>query len=329
MASLDPVGGTQSIFELDVLVALMCCAAFLHAILHHNMILVLVAAVVGYWVEFMSIRFGGTHCHAEGSLNFSECSSFNSVFYYVPYIYCGITAGRRLMDENSLSFPFICGLLFFGIYECQGPMMRWWIWPGPDRVVLPDSSLQQYGEIGQDSRGVVVSQHASVPLSFRVYEIPVMALYFHIAFGWGIATAFQIVGFGGSQLKHLLVIVLGPALAMLWDLPVRLFTSVFGASPYAATISVVLVCIFIAFLLGEPKKDLGTGHKDWLLFASPLISTLYFLHNALVGRGSSIFPSDLKVFMVSVAMVTITAYARATSLFTTRAKPAKSKSKKN
>ena len=128
---LDPVGGLDAIMELDALVLFMTVAVTLHAVYNKNTKLLLAGFILGYLTETLSLRWGGTHCHASGILNFSDCSSANSVFYYVPWVYSGITCGRRLVDERSASFPFVCGLLFFGmcgIYECQGPSVRWWLW---------------------------------------------------------------------------------------------------------------------------------------------------------------------------------------------------------
>ena len=128
---LNPIGGQAAIVEIDMLVFFMCCSVTLHAIQNKQWKLILSGLLLGYLTETASIRFGGTHCHASGLLNFSECSSANSILYYVPWIYSGITCGRRLVSEKSPAFPFICGLLFFlicGIYGCQGPTMRWWLW---------------------------------------------------------------------------------------------------------------------------------------------------------------------------------------------------------
>ena len=128
---LDPVGGEVSIWELDGLVLFMCLAVTLHALQCGKWRLLITGMTLGYVVETLSLRLGGTHCHASGLVNFSDCSSANSVFYYVPWVYCGISCGRRLVGEKSFAFPFVCGLLFFlmcGIYECQGPTLRWWLW---------------------------------------------------------------------------------------------------------------------------------------------------------------------------------------------------------
>ena len=130
---LGPVGGDVAIWELDLLVLLMCVAVALHSVQWqcNQWRLLATGLTLGYVVETLSLHFGGTHCHASGLLNFSECSSANSVFFYIIWIYCSIVAGRRLVDERSFAFPFFCSFLFFGIsgiYACIGPLMRWWLW---------------------------------------------------------------------------------------------------------------------------------------------------------------------------------------------------------
>lgn len=94
--------------------------------------------ILGVVIETLSLRFGGTHCHATGLLNFSECSSANSVLYYGPWVYSCVTSARNLADTKSWSFCIISGALFFvmcGVYEMQGPLSGWWLWPRKDLVV--------------------------------------------------------------------------------------------------------------------------------------------------------------------------------------------------
>jgi hypothetical protein len=85
--------------ELDILVLSMVIAAGLHAIMNKRLPLFLTGILLGIVTETMSLRFGGTHCHASGLLNFSECSSANSVFYYGPWVYSCIMSAERLVDR--------------------------------------------------------------------------------------------------------------------------------------------------------------------------------------------------------------------------------------
>jgi hypothetical protein len=49
----------------------------------HKRLDVLAASVLlGLGTEYAAIRAGGTHCHNQGAVNFAQCSSANSVFYY-------------------------------------------------------------------------------------------------------------------------------------------------------------------------------------------------------------------------------------------------------
>ena len=131
------------IVELDVMVVLMSAAAMYHAhtekdpvVRKENYVLIVTSFLLGLATEHASLRFGGTHCHASGTLNFSECSSVNSVCYYIGWIYTCILVARRLTRRSdgstSWAFPFLTGGLFFGmcgVYEMQGPLMGWWLWP--------------------------------------------------------------------------------------------------------------------------------------------------------------------------------------------------------
>jgi hypothetical protein len=124
--------------ELDILVASMCVVTALHALKNRQFPLFVAGVLLGILIETVSLRFGGTHCHATGYLNFSECSSANSVFYYGPWVYSCITAARNLTDEKTWVFPIISGALFFGmcgVYEMQGPLNGLWLWPDQSGLV--------------------------------------------------------------------------------------------------------------------------------------------------------------------------------------------------
>ena len=75
----EPLGGTLG---LDLLILAMCVLVLLHASRNNSYGLALTGLVVGASIETASIRLGGTHCHASGLLDLSECSSLNSVLYY-------------------------------------------------------------------------------------------------------------------------------------------------------------------------------------------------------------------------------------------------------
>ena len=209
-----------SVESLDVLMLLMCIAAGLHAQRAARLPLFVAGCFLGLLVEFMSLRFGGTHCHASGLINVSECSSLNSVMYYGPWVYNCVTAAERLTGGiQKHAFPWMCGALFFGmcgVYEMQGPTMQWWLWPRADGVVKRGGGgLWQYGELGENTADFVASPHVIEALAQRVHGFPVLAPFFHVALGWGTGVALQLIG-EGARIVPMLPIV-APTLAMLWD----------------------------------------------------------------------------------------------------------------
>ena len=78
-----PLGGTDSIYALDALIIFMCILATWHAHGNHGYGLLFLGFIVGLLTETLSIRLGGTHCHASSPLvpDISDCSSLNSVLY--------------------------------------------------------------------------------------------------------------------------------------------------------------------------------------------------------------------------------------------------------
>ena len=110
----------SNIHELDMLVFAMTIAVCCHATrdkLNRNGGLQLIAAglLLGVFTEHASIRLGGTHCHASGIIDVSECSSLNSVAYYVPWLYSCVVGARRLCGSGPASkhlVPIIGGTFF-------------------------------------------------------------------------------------------------------------------------------------------------------------------------------------------------------------------------
>lgn len=131
-----------SAIEIDVLVALMLAFSAAYAWRVGNFVLIPTFALYSLATEWMSIRVGGTHCHAAGIANISDCSSVNSVLYYVPWMYACLMSGRALAARilpigkrtfhGALVTASIVGVLqfgFCGVYEMQGPTLRLWRWP--------------------------------------------------------------------------------------------------------------------------------------------------------------------------------------------------------
>jgi len=312
-----PIGGGSVVYELDLLVAAMTSLTLWHAAFSNNHMLALAGLGLGVVTETLSLRLGGTHCHASGLLNLYPCSSLNSVVYYLPWVYSCVTLTSRLTDTTSWTFPLCCGLLFFsmcGPYESQGPMMGWWLWPRADMLVKPGWVGWQLGAPGADERGLVASAHAYEALSVRAFGVPALAPYFHFAFGWGIATAFQAQAKWALPGGAFTPVLLGPALGLLWDPPIRIVYWLLGANKLAAAMSIMATALALVFFAGAALK--ARPPRDLLLFAAPALNGLFFLSNALLGRGRSALPGELKLFVLCVVSCATVAYARAAGLFT-------------
>ena len=97
-----------------------------------------------------------------------------------------------------------------------------------------------------------------------------MAPYFHFAFGWGIAAVYQATGFK----THAVPVLLGPAVALVWDPAMRLVCVGFGTSKLSAVVALMLASFVLALVLGPPLKP--PGRRDVLLFSIPLLNGAFF-----------------------------------------------------
>ena len=232
-----------NVLGIDLLVAFMTLAAARHAHMHASMELLLASLALGAATEYGAIRFGGTHCHRPGIINFAQCSSVNSVVFYGPWIYSSVVAAQRLAGTRSRwALPWLCGAFSFGmcgVYEMQGPNMRWWTWPDPETGVLlsvgPRLNAEYAGILEgaefwrashlQQGNDFVISAHAGAALHERVWSVqgpgtaalPIMAPYFDMAFGWGVGFVLWLAPGAGTTA----CVLLGAVAALLWDLPVR------------------------------------------------------------------------------------------------------------
>ena len=322
------------IWHLDVLVFLMCVITIYHGLSEtnkelrfRNLCLLFTSFLLGLGTEHASLRFGGTHCHASGVVNFSECSSANSVLYYIPWVYICITTAAEMIGARRWMFPFLNAMLFFGmcgVYEMQGPLMGWWLWPRSDGIVKPRAQLWQFGDPGQDDRGMVTTFHAYEALSERVYGFPPMAPYFHAAFGFGIALALLITD---SYLEHSKVkmsktlkfvaivasVLLGPALGMAWDPPIRILKNALDVGKVIAAPGIMGLVFLVPLLFGtlEPSAKSKASFRQLCLFLVPLLNQGYFVCNALLGYGKNVIPGNLKFGVICVATVSLIIHGRA------------------
>lgn len=219
MATLYPGMAVGSVVgQLDVLFVGLTLLTLLHASSQRGFWAGV--AVVAYLTlhtalfEHLSLFLGGTHCHASSAVlpGVTPCSSINSVLFYVPWTYTSIEAARRL-NLHPFAFPFVVGLLQFGfgtVYEMQGPWNRFWQWPDATGVIASSPVLRawdgypplaalaaakEHREVATIASGVFrVSQHAGGALAERLYMFPVLAPYFHFAFGFGWACGLALTG---------------------------------------------------------------------------------------------------------------------------------------
>lgn len=107
----------------------MTLVAIVHASANRRLGLLIAILIYAAVTEQASIRLGRTHCHrTDTGYMVSQCSSLNSVVYYVPWLYSCFVAGRRLCG-NTWGAVWLIGAMHFGFcgpYEMQGPSFDWW-----------------------------------------------------------------------------------------------------------------------------------------------------------------------------------------------------------
>jgi hypothetical protein len=261
--------------------------------------------------RYKVVKVSAVICHVYlGVLNFSECSSFNSIFYYVPWVYVCVISALRLTGVSN-AFPWMTGAIFFGfcgVYELSGPLMQWWLWPKDNGITNGNCTIWQYGALGLNPNNLMVSTHAAEALEERIFGVPLLAPYFHCAFGFGIAFAMCVLDFKWLPVS----VFLGPAFGMMWDPPIRLAKIFLGASKSAAAPSFMLLSWLIPLFLGDPLQINQTF--DPLLFLIPLLHHGFFVYNALFGAGVNLFPGNLKLVIIAISIISLAAHAKAAGL---------------
>lgn len=325
MAKAEVVG------ELDALYIVLTLLCLLHAVAKRGLVsgiaITAFLAVHTAAFEHISLFLGGTHCHASSASlpMVTPCSSINSVLFYVPWTYTSIEAARRL-DLHPAALPFAVGLLQIGfgaVYEMQGPSNRFWKWPDDAGVIASSpllkawdgyppftAEVQQKREVASIVNGVFrVSHHAGGALAERLFEFPLLAPYFHFAFGFGWATSLLVTGAVDSRappsmLRFLIagVLVLGLFLPPIWI--TRGLTEAAGL-PLIHGVPISLALSTLPLLLfGRKKlKKASTATKpsaDALLFLISLGMHAFMVSFAW-GRAPTPAPSGL------IGLVTVTA----------------------
>lgn len=347
------------VLQLDGLFAVLAVLTLFHAIsargFWNGSALVFFLALHTAIFEHLSLFLGGTHCHATSPVfpKLSPCSSVNSVLFYVPWIYTSIEAAKRL-KIHKFAFPFAVGLLQFGfgvVYEMQGPINNFWKWPDEDGVIAesplvlkawegyPSISLLQDAQDKHEVATIVdgffrVSNHAQTSLEERLFGFPVLAPYFHFAYGFAWALGLVLISSTSSSTAtpYTLtnIVVSGLNSTVLFILPIeitRKMTDIFHL-PYCLGVPISLGLSFVPIYLFQSKKKkmasgsgaakedassssasssqfpagAGTGtDTDWLLF-----SISFLMHAFMVSfpwRAPTPTPLGLIVLVTTTATI--------------------------
>jgi hypothetical protein len=166
---------TPGILSLDVLLYFCAFGTFVHAVRAgwRNLGLYMAMFIAGTFVEEASVNNGvvQTHCHADGFIMVTKCSSLNSVLFYPAWMYIAMVSASR-MRLPWYALPSAAALLqgLYGVpYEMQGPAFGFWQYTAED-----------------------VAKGA---LADRLWGMPLMAAYFHPAMGFGSMAADLMCGF--------------------------------------------------------------------------------------------------------------------------------------
>lgn len=344
------------VLQLDVLFVVLALLTLRHAIAQRGVwkgsALVLFLALHTAIFEHMSLFLGGTHCHATSPIlpKLSPCSSVNSVLFYVPWIYTSIEAATKL-NLHPFAFPFVVGLLQFGfgvVYEMQGPINNFWKWPDEDGVIAESPLLlapwdgyppitllkdaQDRNEVGTIAAGVFrVSRHAQEALEERLFGFPILAPYFHFAYGFAWAMGLVLTGTTTANNSTPVtttpyalsrIVVSGLQSTVLFILPIeitRKMTGVFHL-PYSLGVPISLGLSFVPIYLFRSKNKKATAisstdakssssssqlpvaaGKDWLLFSISLVMHAFMV--SFPWRAPTPTPSGLVILVTMIATI--------------------------
>ena len=343
---LDP-----KVLALDALVLTLTIGAVVHAALAGKLVR-LPLYFIGLTLEQSPVRLGGTHCHSDGIVMVSKCSSLNSVAYYVPWIHLALEVAGRL----SLGFVarvFVAGLLGFslcGVYEVQGRARA----GGRTRCTRtrgsPTSKLWTLH--GGLSNVFAVNDHAGLALAERWHGMPVMAILFHASFLFGLAVG---GGVGGGTLRLVpssgalrlplkliaaaAAAVLAPAAALVsglgfLDLPVRGLETRGGISKFASVPAMLLLMLLPCVLFpAASKAPPSRSFADrWGLFLLYLLHHAFFVFGPPIvdgGLADGTTPPELYLAVCVVAAFSVAASARAAYAPAAPASAAAAKSSKH
>ena len=357
------------VLQLDVLFGILAILTWVHACslrgAWKGSALVLFLAFHTAFFEHVSLFLGGTHCHATSPVlpMITPCSSVNSVLFYVPWIYTSIEASRRLLAANRihlLAFPFVVGLLQFGfgvVYEMQGPINNFWNWPNTDtdtdtasQGVIAESlkwlgpwenypglaaledAKAQHAVATIDASGVFsVSSHAQMALEERLFGFPVLAPYFHFAYGfaWALALTlmFTLSNATTTTIPSLAsIVVSGLHSTLLFVVPIELTRNLTHAirRPYRVGVPVSLGLSLLPIVLLRNRNPSETKTKNGSSSATaedantssssstdPLLFSISFLMHAFMvsfpWRALTPTPSGLVLLVTTISTLHLAA----------------------
>jgi hypothetical protein len=284
--------------ELDALMLIVTIPVCIHAWKENRFYLFVAGFLCGLLVETSSVRLGGTHCHASGILNFSVCSSFNSVLFYGPWLYVSVLGSEIMASPSFLSKSAWTGLLSGLVcwsYEMQGPLTFLWRWPNKDGLVQIASVVGDLqGLANKSGKGLVTDPFAMEALnpSLQIFGFPIMAPFYDMAVGVGIGAV--LAALPSKQPKILTLPLLGPLAATAF-----IRVPIFIASQMNASLVVVATCVMalvaVVALMSVERKP---HENSKLLVCAPLIYQVYWATFTL--RMTEI-PPDLKAIILSIS----------------------------
>jgi hypothetical protein len=300
--------------ELDVIFTLETGICLMHALGSghgFNIQLIYSAVAMGFLLEETAIQIGGTHCHTSSPyINIAQCSSLNSVLFYVPWIYCGILTTLKLSSSpKHWAMPLLAGMIFFGFgatYELQAPFRGWWFWPNSLGVAIGNN--------------VIAVPHVVDALSDTLWGTPLMTIYFHSAIGGAIMLLLQFVNF-----KHPFVVsVFAPIAGLLWNIPVKGLLILFPTLKKSFIIPLIMIFNSYMALLAGPGLSVNPP-RDSLLLLVPVVHHGFFIYTALCRDARGYVPPDVKLFLVLVAILSTLMHMRACGYISVHNKPKRPK----
>ncbi|GAB5360527.1 hypothetical protein AAMO2058_000635900 [Amorphochlora amoebiformis] len=244
---------------LDTLLFTLALVTVFHATLRGGEYVALTLGIImiATFVEEASVNNGivTTHCHDEAILMITKCSSFNSILFYLPWLYTAIISARKLglpvWAYPSAAALFTC--LFGTCYEMLGPHFGWWKYNDEDV--------------------------ANGALTERIWGMPLMGAVFHPAMGFGLALAEALTGYLSNPggFKWILMLVLTPLCSLLIDVPVRIANTLEISKYVSCPLTIVVIFVFptiLGFISGATPM---LRKSDPVLFSIPFLWASYFI----------------------------------------------------